>query len=260
MAVRKVSPTVAAELMKADLPNEAIACLAALSSGEISPSEGFATEVGGGTYTGSLDSFPQWAGWGNPISHAVGAWQDEPATWGDVVAANPGITFQPQDQIKGNWWLAQRDFKNHTGGGDLLAALQAGEISQVATALFATWPGGANSDFVDTYNSIIHVAPPSSMPSVSLSPGAPPLLVPLRGYDRNGQTEPLPATGGVLTVDDPTIIDVVLSAIGQGVTITEKASGTTQVHYSLVVGGATLTANLQVVVMTLAKIAFVPNP
>ncbi len=262
MTVRPVAIEVALELAKAPLPPEAVAFLAALSSGEISVNEGFRTENGGATWDGSLDTLPNW---GSTKSSAIGAWQDLKGTWGDVVAANPGITFQPQDQIRGNWWLAQRDYKTRSGGGDLLAALKAGDLDGISTALLATWPGGARSpDFQDTYRALIAVPTPPVIvaPSITMGPGDKPRFVALVGFDRNGVHEPLPM-GGALTIDDATVCSATINPDGQGVTVTELASGATLIRFSLLVGGVTLTADLQVIVMTLARIAFdplVPSP
>lgn len=160
-----VAAEVVTELQKTSLPLEAQACMGALSAGELgawtrswSP---FRCLFGFVQWTGDLSQFPTWSGAIVTITlpdgtrkqvttHAAGAWQDEPATWGDVVAANPGIRFDAQGQIAGNWWLAQRDFRSHTGLS-LLSQLQLGNLSTVATALFSTWPGGADADFPQIY-------------------------------------------------------------------------------------------------------------
>jgi hypothetical protein len=264
MTVRPVSPEVAKELAASPLPAEAIACMAALSSGEITAAEGFRTENGGGTWTGSLDTLPDW---GIAASTAIGAWQDVRATWTDVVAANPGITFNPQDQIRGNWWLAKRDYAVHTGGGDLLAALKAGELDQVSTALLATWPGGAKPpDFQDTYRALLGAPhqPPTPVPAPQPAAPTPQIrllhigdsrLVWLDGWDESGQLEDLPPAGGVLSVDDEAVCSAALGAGGQWVRVLGAAAGTTVVHYDM---GA-LRADLEVTVPALVKIAFDPD-
>jgi hypothetical protein len=84
------------------------------------------------------------------------------------------------------------------------------------------------------------------------------LAVPLAGWDRTGALEPLPL-GGQLSVDNPAICDVALADDGQSATITERASGTTRVHYVLIVDKVKLQADLEVIVMSLVRIAFDPR-
>ncbi len=155
-----VAAEVVTELRKSSLPIEAQACMGALSAGELSAWtrswSPFRCLFGFVEWTGDLSQFPAWAGAvvqtsrGPVTTHAAGAWQDEPATWDDVVAANPGIWFDAQGQIAGNWWLAQRDFRARTGLS-LLSELELGNLSGVQLGLFNTWPGGADADFPAVY-------------------------------------------------------------------------------------------------------------
>lgn len=160
-----VAAEVVTQLRATSLPIEAQACMAALSAGELgawtrswSP---FRCLFGFVQWTGDLSQFPAWSGDKVTITlpdgtkrqvttHAAGGWQDEPATWADVVAANPGIRFDAQGQIAGNWWLAQRDFRRRTGLS-LLSEVQNGNLDNVAAGLFNTWPGGADADFPEVY-------------------------------------------------------------------------------------------------------------
>lgn len=261
MAVRQISPEVARELAVAPLPHEAAAFMAALSSGEISQSMGFRTQYGGTEWEGSLDTFPDWPGVplpGGLHTTATGAWQDTETTWNnDVVDNNPGITFHPQDQIRGNWWLAQRDYKVHSSGGDLLEALKADHLEQISAGLIKTWPGGAKAPgLADTYRALMMAPPPPDAPSVALFSGSPSMLVPLVGYGSDGTRARVPS--GKLKVDNPAICSAVIS--DQFVKVTEKSTGTTQIHYLVVVDGVTLTADLTVIVMALVRIAFEPSP
>jgi muramidase (phage lysozyme) len=285
MAIRQVSPEVALELVKADLQPEEVALLGSLSSGEIRTSEGFLTFVGDTQWTGDLSQFPPdppWHGWVIPsgpyageISTAFGFLQFLRKTY-EAAAALPGgkTDISPQSQIVNGRLWARHAFARHTGGGVLLTALKAGEIDQVGAALLGEWPGGASSpDFADTYRALLPATrappppapppppppePPPPVPSITLRPGDPPFPVPLEGWDRTGALEPLPPLGGKLSVDDPAICDVALAADGQSVTITEKASGTTRVHYVLIVDKVKLQADLEVIVMSLVRIAFNP--
>ena len=76
-------------------------------------------EFGFQEWTGSLATFPDWGGNAAHNTHAIGVWQDEPATYARIVAltGNPG--FEPPDQVVNNWALAVDVY------GDLLAALHA---------------------------------------------------------------------------------------------------------------------------------------
>jgi muramidase (phage lysozyme) len=82
--------------------------------------------------------FPVWSGTGN--SHAAGIFQFQPSTWDTIAAAN-GLNFaNVSDQDQGAWILAQQTYAQQTNGGDLETALQAGNYSQIATALEGQWP------------------------------------------------------------------------------------------------------------------------
>jgi len=143
-----VSTEVRAALSLSDLPIEAETCLGTLAWGEGGVS--FNTLYGGGLWSGPLDHFPTAAEWpggsgptGDPTS-ALGFIQFERETYAECAASTGLAGIDPQSQIANGWWLAQHDYAKRTGG-DLLAALQAGRTNDVASALVATWPGGANS-------------------------------------------------------------------------------------------------------------------
>lgn len=93
--------------------------------------------------------FPQWAGrmFSTGISHAAGLFQFQPGTWASF-ARRYGLNFaNPRDQAAGAWYDAQEVFARRTGG-DLTAALQAGNYAQIQSALAQEWtsassgPGG----------------------------------------------------------------------------------------------------------------------
>lgn len=173
---------VISELEKSPLPREAKAAMAALSTETLignPPSwpyswSPFRCEFGFTEWTGSLATFPDWGGNAEHKTHAIGVWQDEPATYAGIVAltGNPG--FNPQDQVSNNWVLAVRDYGRHTNGAGLLEALRAGQIDTVSPALIATWPGGANSGFAARYAAALMLFPVQAPPPAPPPPGPPP--------------------------------------------------------------------------------------
>ena len=99
------------ELRKSNLPLVVQACMGALAETE---AESFRSLYDGTLWTGSMASFPDWAGATGPTgrpTHAAGAWQDQPQTYADVAAKTGDSSFEPQSQVANNWWLAQNDFK-----------------------------------------------------------------------------------------------------------------------------------------------------
>ena len=80
-------------------------------------------------------------------SDAAGRYQFLSSTWDEAKKALGLTSFSPANQDKAAWWLAQRDYRNATGG-DLTEALKSGDpakLAGVARALHGTWtslPGG----------------------------------------------------------------------------------------------------------------------
>lgn len=237
-----VSAEVADALAQSGLPREAEAGLGALSEGEGGVS--FLTLYGGGLWSGPLDHFPTAAEWpggtgptGQPTS-ALGFLQFERATYAECSAATGLAGIDPQSQIANGWWLAQHDYAKRTGGGDLLAALQASRLNEVASALVTTWSGGANPNpdpntgfpgFPAAYAAFLATlpaAPPNPPPPAP--PPPPTVPAPPNPYA-------VPITGGALVVADPAICSASLSVDGQTITINPIAAGATTVSYTVTV-------------------------
>lgn len=128
-------------------------------------------------WTGSLAGFPDWGGVKTSdgvITHAAGAAQDEPATWKTVGQLNGTIGFEPTDQLNGNLFLAEHDFAAR-GGGDLLAALNAGRPELVTCYLIKVWPGGADPGFVKRYGANMAALMAMSAPPPPPPPAPPPM-------------------------------------------------------------------------------------
>jgi hypothetical protein len=85
---------------------------------------------------------------GHPGIGAAGLYQFEPATWQE---AAKGAGVDPKDMSQGNqdraaWWLAQRTYKQNTGG-DLDADLtQGGHEAEITASLASQWPSLASGD------------------------------------------------------------------------------------------------------------------
>jgi hypothetical protein len=186
-----VSAEVAAALAGSGLAPEAETCLGTLAWGEGGVS--FMTLYGGALYTGPLDHFPtaaEWPGGTGPTSQptsALGFLQFERDTYAECTAATGLAGIDPQSQIANGWWLAQHDYTKRTMGGDLLAALKADRLGEVASALLSTWPGGANPEpnpttgfpgFPVAYAAFLATLPTSSppppLPPPPLAPPPPP--------------------------------------------------------------------------------------
>lgn len=100
------------------------------------------TPSGGVTYTGdqhpriyeTIPNDPQ-----GRKSSAAGRYQITAETWDDLVKKYGYTDFSPKNQDDAAWHLAQDTYKQKTGG-DLLADLRAGNLSNVDTALRGRWP------------------------------------------------------------------------------------------------------------------------
>jgi hypothetical protein len=249
------------------LPVEALALLSALVEARSFRSLYGDSAKNYRLWGGSLDEFPplDQIGATGPTglpTHTFGAWQWEPAAAKDISAGIGTPSVIPEKQIRGSWWLAQRDYRKH-GGGVLLADLRAAgrdieKLSAIGEKLHDTWPGGARAGFAIRYLSALPTEqpPPQStpVPKILLHAGEA-RLVALVGWNDSGAAEPLPITGGTIIVDDEAVCGAAIDPRGQAVTITERGPGTTTVHYTL----AGLRADLEVTVAHLAKIAFDPD-
>lgn len=128
------------------LPKEARAFLDTISSGE---AHGYNILNGGGTF-GDLSH--------HPGGRAAGRYQDLPSTWKRISGALGLHDFSPGSQDKGNWWLAQQDYRAHTGR-DLLGDLRSRDPARVAAigrALHSTWVS-TNGSFARKYDHYLGV-------------------------------------------------------------------------------------------------------
>lgn len=83
--------------------------------------------------------FPLWKGFGNPISHAAGKFQFEPATWNALAMQNKLYFANLADQYKGAWILACQVFYRENNRADLYDALKRGLYMTIQTCLKDTW-------------------------------------------------------------------------------------------------------------------------
>lgn len=185
----------------ARIPPAARALLDAIASGESSGS--YDVIYGGSRFSDFSDHPRQYM----PItsgpnegkkSSAAGKYQFLASTW-DNLKSRLGLTdFSPESQDLAAWTLAQDEYKRQTGR-DLLADLEAGDTSRVASALKGQWtslPGGieqgrTSEQFSQLYGSALggdnaltgRGLPPSDMPSTppSLATREPPRWVALMG-------------------------------------------------------------------------------
>jgi hypothetical protein len=233
------------------LPREAKAALLAWTS-ELGPVWGYTWSpflclFGFHQWTGSLATFPNWSGAvvGGKTTHAAGPWQFQPATYAEIVAMTGRPGFYPADQLANAWVLGVRDFGTRTHGGDLLAALKAGQFDQVSTALQATWLAGADQGFGDRYTAVLPLFanPPPPPPPLPPSPPPPPMTpthtitlrlgmqesFPIAGTDQDGQPFTPP---DALQSDDTKVCTVAIAAAADGAiaTIAAVGLGQTLVH------------------------------
>jgi len=235
VALSVPAPEVVAELRRSAVPREGRAALAAGAAGELgtwtrswSP---FLCLYGFAEWQGSLEQFPDWAGAAGPDgrpTHAFGPWQNQPLTYRQIAAmtGRPGV--RPQDLIANNWVLAVRDFASRKGG-DLLAALQGGQLATVQTGLAGTWPGGFDSAFPARYRAALalfaEMPPPIPQhPAFTLRLGSE-VSFPLAGTDQDGQ----PFTPPDALQSDDLAVCTVYAADGSA-TIVSVGLGRTSVH------------------------------
>ena len=131
----------------------------------------FANPFGTLAYGGQFDpskGYPTWDNGGRP-SHGAGAFQDEPSTYNAIRAGSGISAFDPQSQIKGNWWYAQKVYRDATGGRSLEADLKTGALDpRGQEALYTQW----NRGFMRKY-----VPPPSTgSPTTPSSSGTIPVM------------------------------------------------------------------------------------
>ncbi len=122
------------------LPKEARALLDALAAGE---AKDYNVMNGGGTFS----DFSH-----HPGGRAAGRYQDLPSTWRRISGALGLKDFSPESQDKGNWWLAQQDYRSRTHR-DLLGDLRSGNpatIANIGRALHSTWVS-TNGSFAGRY-------------------------------------------------------------------------------------------------------------
>lgn len=121
---------------------------------------------GGGSFTGN--QFPQWQGAnvGGQMTHAAGRYQFQPATFKEAQQALNLPDFSPASQDKAAWWLAQRDYRQRTGG-DLSADLNdPSKAKQISTALQPTWTSAGS----DTWANALQMRERQA----AMTPAAPP--------------------------------------------------------------------------------------
>ena len=122
------------------LPKEARALLDAISAGE---APDYNVLNGGGRFSDMSH---------HPGGRAAGRYQDLPSTWRRISGALGLKDFSPESQDKGNWWLAQQDYRSRTHR-DLLGDLRSGNpgvIANIGRALHSTWVS-TNGSFAGRY-------------------------------------------------------------------------------------------------------------
>jgi muramidase (phage lysozyme) len=131
---------------------------------------------GGGHFAGT--QFPQWAGQDN--SHAAGAYQFQPGTFGGVQRARPDITdFSPANQDRAAWYLAQQDYHRRTGRDLTVDLKDPSKAQDIANALQPTWtstnkPGWAQQ-LEKNLGAQAKAPPVASAPPVAMPPTTPPV-------------------------------------------------------------------------------------
>lgn len=122
-----------------DIPVEAKALLDTVASGE---AKDYNVMNGGARFSDYSH---------HPGGRAAGRYQDLPSTWKGIQSETGLKDFSPESQDKGNWYLAQRDYKKHTGR-DLLPDLKNPDMrASIGRALGPTWVS-LNSSFAGKYS------------------------------------------------------------------------------------------------------------
>jgi hypothetical protein len=156
--------------------------LAAIAEGEGGST--FTILYGGSQWAGSLATFPSWAGKGvgNSETHAAGAFQFEPGSYGEAARISGRSSFYPQDQIQNAWDYAATIFAARYSAASLHDVLQAGGngLALIPTFLLSIWPGGCNSNFPSRYAANLPlVSTTVPLPaSLTLSGSSPPQPIP----------------------------------------------------------------------------------
>jgi hypothetical protein len=135
------------ELLASQIPVLAYPFVYTLCMGEGgTDADAWRREYGGGLYAGSLDAVfnaanPLWDGRLGPTglpTHALGAGQFQPGTYGEVSARTGLPTLAPQSQLANIWNHAQFVFIRLTGL-PLLATLTMGDWGDAGKVLAPTW-------------------------------------------------------------------------------------------------------------------------
>lgn len=137
-------PADGSDIVAAGMPGMARGLLNTIAGTESGGAYNIITS-GGGTFTSYADHprkyVPLAAG---QTSSAAGRYQFIGSTWDEAAAALGLTSFSPENQDRAAWWLAQRDYKQKSGGRDLVLDLQSGNFTLVAgvrRTLATTWEG-----------------------------------------------------------------------------------------------------------------------
>lgn len=130
-------------LAATDLPPEAGAVLNAIAGPESGGRYDIRYDGGAGAKITSFADHPRIQAH-NPrngtTSSAAGRYQDIESTWDAITKATGIKDFSPASQDRGNWYWAQKTYRDQTGG-DLTEALHAGEYAKIKKALGTQWEG-----------------------------------------------------------------------------------------------------------------------
>jgi muramidase (phage lysozyme) len=165
--------------MTTTVPVYGLALLDAIAVGESEPEgtprgDGYDKLCGGSRFS-DYSRFPDWPGIriNGVLTHAAGRYQDQPRVWAEIAAACGLTDFGPDAQDRGNWWLAETVYQQHTGrdlGGDLAA----GKLDLVVPALKSTWPSLSAATFPARYAASLKERTPSEPePQPPTPPAAP---------------------------------------------------------------------------------------
>lgn len=148
-AQSKLSGSLAASFAASGLPPVAQRFMADIASGEATDFQQLAGRGPGSAAAygnrSDIPGFPDWPGFmhDGQLSHGYGLFQDEYGT-ARKITAGAGITDwrDPVQQIKGNWWWAQKVYRDATGR-DLQGDLESGSLDPRGRAALGTqWARG----------------------------------------------------------------------------------------------------------------------